>query len=154
MKKHTFKAAIQEGRGGGAFVAFPFDAEKLFGAKGRVPVNATIDGIAERTSLVRMGQPCHILGVPKAIRQRIDKGPGDIVTVAVWKDEAPREVDVPPQFKARLKQAGLLPFFEGLSFTHRKEYCRWIEEAKKEETRARRTERALEMLRQGVRTPD
>jgi uncharacterized protein YdeI (YjbR/CyaY-like superfamily) len=47
----------------------------------------------------------------------------------------------------------LLPFFEGLSYTHRKEYCRWIAEAKKEETRARRLARAVEMLREGVRTP-
>jgi uncharacterized protein YdeI (YjbR/CyaY-like superfamily) len=43
--------------------------------------------------------------------------------------------------------------FEGLSHTHRKEFCRWIAEAKKEETRWRRSEKAIEMLRNGVRTP-
>ena len=84
---------------------------------------------------------------PKAIREQIGKGPGDIVSVALWKDEQPREVDVPPVFKALMKKAGVLPFFENLSFTNRKEYCRWITEAKKEETRTRRLEKALEMLK-------
>ena len=43
--------------------------------------------------------------------------------------------------------------YERLSFTHRREYANWIAEAKQEKTRSRRTERALEMLREGVRTP-
>jgi uncharacterized protein YdeI (YjbR/CyaY-like superfamily) len=34
-------------------------------------------------------------------------------------------------------------------YTHRKEYARWIEDAKREETRQRRLEKALEMLREG-----
>jgi uncharacterized protein YdeI (YjbR/CyaY-like superfamily) len=41
-----------------------------------------------------------------------------------------------------------------LSFTHRKEYCRWISEAKKEETKARRLEKAIEMMKKNVKTPD
>jgi uncharacterized protein YdeI (YjbR/CyaY-like superfamily) len=100
-----------------------------------------------------MGMPDHILGVHKAIRDQIGKSPGDIVTIELWKDDQPREVVVPPAFKARMKKAGVIPFFEGLSFTHRKEYCRWITEAKKEETRARRLESALELLKKGVRSP-
>jgi uncharacterized protein YdeI (YjbR/CyaY-like superfamily) len=40
-----------------------------------------------------------------------------------------------------------------LSYTHRKEYCRWITEAKKEETRLKRLEKAIEMLKQRVSTP-
>jgi uncharacterized protein YdeI (YjbR/CyaY-like superfamily) len=39
-----------------------------------------------------------------------------------------------------------------LSYTHRKEYSRWISEAKKEETRQRRLEKAVEMLKKGVKT--
>jgi len=52
-----------------------------------------------------------------------------------------------------MNKEGLLPFFEKLSYTHRKEYCRWISEAKKEETRLKRLGKAIEMLQQGVRTP-
>lgn len=42
-----------------------------------------------------------------------------------------------------------LAFFEQLAPTHRKEYIRWIEEAKKAETRQKRIERAVEMLASG-----
>jgi uncharacterized protein YdeI (YjbR/CyaY-like superfamily) len=52
-----------------------------------------------------------------------------------------------------MKQQGLLPIFENLSYTHRKEYCRWISEAKKEETRQARLKKSIEMLRSGVKTP-
>jgi len=52
-----------------------------------------------------------------------------------------------------MKKAGVLPIFEKLSYTHRKEYCRWITEAKKQETRLRRLEKAVEMLQKGISTP-
>jgi uncharacterized protein YdeI (YjbR/CyaY-like superfamily) len=42
--------------------------------------------------------------------------------------------------------------FDGLSYTHRKEYVRWIKQAKRDETRRRRIAKALEMLPQG-KTP-
>lgn len=153
MKKYTFEAEIRSGKGGGAFVVFPYDAEKEFGTNGKVPVSATIDGIPERGALFRMGQPHHMLGVPKAVRQKLGKEPGDRVAIVLWKDDKPRELEVPPELAAGMKKAGVLPFFESLSFTHRKEYCRFITEAKKEETRARRLDKALELLMDGVRTP-
>ena len=153
MKKYTFDAKIQAARGGGAYVVFPYDAEKEFGTNGKVPVSATIDGVPDKGGLFRMGTPNHMLGVPKAIRDQIGKQPGDTVAIVLWKDDAPREVEVPPEFTARMKKAGVLPFFEGLSFTHRKEYSRWIADAKKDETRARRLDKAIELLKNGVRTP-
>lgn len=153
MKKYTFDAKIQEGRGGGAYVVFPYDAETEFGTSGKVPVTATIDGVPDKGALMRMGLPHHILGVPKAIRDKIGKKPGNVVTIVLWKDDVPREVAVPPELQARMKKAGVLPFFESLSFTHRKEYCRWITEAKKDETRARRLDKAIQLLTDGVRTP-
>jgi uncharacterized protein YdeI (YjbR/CyaY-like superfamily) len=52
-----------------------------------------------------------------------------------------------------MKKEGLLPFFEKLSYTHRKEYCRWITEAKKEETRLKRLGKAIERLEKRARTP-
>ena len=154
MKKYKFDAEIREGRGGGAYVVFPYDAEKEFGTNGKVPVNATIDGVSDQGGLFRMGTPNHMLGVPKAIRDQLGKRPGDMVAIVLWKDDAPREVAVPPELTARMKKAGVLPFFEGLSFTHRKEYSRWIADAKKDETRARRLDKAIELLKKGVRTPD
>ena len=70
----------------GAYVEIPFDVREEFG-KGRVKVHATFDGVAYDGSLVRMGTPCHILGLRKDIRTRIGKQPGD--TIAVRLQERP-----------------------------------------------------------------
>jgi len=91
--------------------------------------------------------------MPKAIREQTGKGPGDIVELVVWKDEEVRTVEVPAQFENLMKKEGLLLVFKELSYTHRKEYCRWITDAKKEETRLKRLGRAIEMLKKGVSTP-
>jgi Domain of unknown function (DUF1905)/Bacteriocin-protection, YdeI or OmpD-Associated len=138
MKKYKFKARMESGEGGGAYILYPYDTEKEFGTKGRVPVQATFDGVPYAGSLVKYGQPQHMLGILKAIREQIGKQPGDTIQVELCKDETPRTVAVPATFAAAMRKAGVLAAFERLSYTHRKEYCRWLTEAKKEETRAPR----------------
>jgi hypothetical protein len=153
MKRYTFKAKIEAGMGGGAGVVFPFDVEHEFGTRGSVPVKSTIDGVPYAGSLMNCGAAGHTLGVLKSVRQQIGKGPGDIVDVVVWKDDAVRSVDVPEEFAQRMKKEGVLTAFDSLSYTNRKEYVRWIAEAKKAETRAARLEKSIGMLRSGVKTP-
>jgi hypothetical protein len=153
MKKYKFNATIEAGIGGGAAVIFPFNVEKEFGVKGRVPVKATFNNVPYSGSLMKCGDSSHMLGVLKSIRQQIGKGPGDVIDVVLWKDEAERTLEVPTEFREQLKNEGLLALFENLSYTHRKEYCRWITEAKKEETRLNRIRKAIVMLRNGTRTP-
>jgi bifunctional DNA-binding transcriptional regulator/antitoxin component of YhaV-PrlF toxin-antitoxin module len=153
MKKYKFKAKIEAGDGGGAYVLFPYDTEREFATRGKVPVKATLDRVPYTGSLIKYGRPLHMLGVPKAIREQTGKAPGDTMEIVVWKDEEVRTVLVPARFERLMKKEGLLPAFEQLSYTHRKEYCRWITEAKKEETRLKRLGKAIEMLKKGVRTP-
>jgi len=153
MKKFRFKATIQSAGGGGACVLFPYDVEKEFATKGRVPVKVTFDGVPYTGSLVKYGRPQHMMPILKAIREQIGKQPGDSVQVELWRDEAERTLDVPAPFAALLKKEKLLAGFEKLSYTHRKEYYRWIAEAKKEETRLNRMAKVVEMLRGGVKSP-
>jgi hypothetical protein len=153
MKKYKFKATIQAGIGGGAAVAFPYDVEKEFGVKGNVHVKATFDGIPYSGSLMKCGVPSHMLGVLKSIRTQIGKNPGDQVNVVVWKDVDARVFETPADLARLLKERGLLAAFEKMSYTHRKEYCRWITEAKKEETRKTRVAKAADMLARNVKTP-
>lgn len=153
MKKYRFEATILGANGGGACVLFPHDVEKEFGARGRVPVKVLFDGVPYTGSLVKYGRPEHMLPVLKAVREKIGKAPGDSVRVELWKDEEVRTLEVPAPFAALLKKEGLLAGFEKLSYTHRKEYCRWIAEAKKEETRLSRMAKAVTMLRAGIKTP-
>lgn len=153
MKKYKFQAKIIAGDGGGSGVLFPYDTQAEFGTKGKVPIHATFDGLPYTGSLIKYGFPQHTLHLPKAIREQLGKTPGDTINVVVWKDESERILEVPEPLLALMKKEGLLTFFESLSHTHRKEYCRWVTEARKEETRARRLEKAVEMLKGGVKTP-
>jgi len=66
----------------GAYIEFPYDVRKEFG-KGRVKVYATFDGEPYEGSLVRMKTSCHIIGIRKDIRAKINKQPGDIVHVTI-----------------------------------------------------------------------
>ena len=104
--------------------------------------------------MVKYGAPQHMLGILKSIREQIGKGPGDTVEVTIEKDETERTVEVPEEFQKLLNKEKLLPVFEKLSYTHKREYCRWITGAKREETRANRLVKAVELLRSGVKTPD
>lgn len=145
---HTFDAVIEAGPRGGAFVEVPFDVEEVWGGR-RIPVRAAFDDTRYRGSVAFMGgRP--VLGVTRAIRDAIDRGVGDTVRVVVERDDAPRTVAVPTELAAALAtRPDLRERFEGLAFTHRKEYARWVADAKKADTRNRRAARALEMLAEG-----
>jgi hypothetical protein len=148
-KKHSFKAVIQNAGGGGAFVEVPFDVEKAFGAK-KPTVRASIEGVPYRGVLTRMGGPNHILIILKGIREQIGKTFGDEIKVSVEADDEERVITVPTELKRAFRsEKEAKAAFEKLSYTHKREYVMWIEEAKKEETRQRRIAKAIEMLKQG-----
>jgi Domain of unknown function (DUF1905)/Bacteriocin-protection, YdeI or OmpD-Associated len=144
-----FTAEIRSHEGGGAYVEFPRDVEKLYGVKGRVPVRVTFDGEAYRGSMVRMGLPKHILLILKEIRDKLGKGPGDRIRVTVELDDAPRVVVLASDVEAAYKRAGVLDAYRALSFTHQREYANWIEEAKQAGTRAGRIAKAADMIKSG-----
>ena len=151
-EKHRFKAAIQNAGDGGAFVAVPLDEEQVFGKK-RVKVKAWINGEPYRGTLVRMGEPYHVLIVLKEIRARIGKSFGDEVEVIFEEDDELRLVSPPPDLEEALKQNPKAEtFFRQLSYTHQKEYVRWIEDSKREATRRVRVSKTIEMLVQGKKT--
>src|ERR1043165_4733845 len=151
-KKQTFTAMIQNAGGGGAFVEVPFDMEAVFGSK-RPKIKALIEGVPYRGLLVRMGGPNHMLIILKGIREQIGKTFGDEVTITVEPDTEPRLIEIPKDLMKELKKdREAKAFFDKLSYTHQKEYVRWVEEAKKEETRQNRIVKTIEMLKKGKRT--
>src|SRR5580698_9844598 len=135
MKHYKFSAMIQRSSGWGAFVIFPYDVPTEFGIKGRVPVQARLDKLPYAGSLMTCGTPYHLLAVPKDIREKLGKEPGDPITIEVWKDDAARTVEIPPEFLKLLKKEKLLAKFESLSNTRRKEYRNYLITPKKEDTR-------------------
>jgi hypothetical protein len=147
LKRYKFTARIEEGNGGGAYVLFPFDVETEFGVKGMVPIRASINGIPYAGSLSNCGGRRHVLGILKSIRNQIEANIADEIEIELWKDDTTRTVDVPPELLQALRANGALGQFENLSYTHRKEYCRLINEAKTEQARTRRVQNAVEHVR-------
>ena len=148
MAEVTFRAPIRpSGRGGGGhLVDVPTEVVEGLGGKGRIPVTATFNGVPYRGSIVRMGGGA-VLGVQKAIMAEAGVRVGDSITVVVRNDEGPREVEVPVDLAEALARNGAArAAFEGLSFSHKREYVRSITEAKRPETRARRIELTIEQL--------
>jgi uncharacterized protein YdeI (YjbR/CyaY-like superfamily) len=118
------------------------------GAK-RFPVLATVNGYSWRTSVARMRAE-NLLGLSRAVREAAGVEAGDTVEVQIELDAAPREVEVPETLASALAaDPEASAAFEGLAFTHRKEYAHWIAEAKRDDTRQRRVAQALEKLRKG-----
>ena len=77
-----FDAVILQNEGmDAAYVEVPLDIRAMFG-KGRLPVHATFDGVPYDGQMVKMGTPCHIIGIRKDIRRQIGKSFGDIVHVS------------------------------------------------------------------------
>jgi hypothetical protein len=146
-----FRAVLRKGDGGGHLLEVPLDVRAVFG-EGRPPVRGTVNGTAFRTRVAVYGGKSY-LGFNREIRDAAGIGDGDEVEIELERDDAPREIDVPAPFAEALEAGGVRDEFDALSFTHRKEYVRWIEEAKREETRARRVAKAVEMLREGITTP-
>jgi uncharacterized protein YdhG (YjbR/CyaY superfamily) len=86
-KMYEFNAVIKKVPDmNGAYVEIPFDVKETFN-KGRVPVHATFDGEPYDGQLVKMGTPCHIIGIRKDIRAKIGKQPGDSIHVTITERE-------------------------------------------------------------------
>ena len=98
--------------------------------------------------LARMGGE-NLIGLSKAVRVAAGVEAGDTVAVEVAHDAAPRTVEVPDDLAAAMAEAGVTDKYEGLAPSHRKEYVRWITEAKKPETRAKRITEAVAMIGEG-----
>lgn len=144
-----FDGVIESARGGGAHIPVPPEIIAALGGGGRIPVQATFDGIPYRGSIADMGAgPC--LGLLKAIRTELGKGPGDQVTVTLERDTAERTVTVPDDLAAALTTAGVRAAFDALSYSNRREHATSVTDAKKPETRTRRIAKIVESLTGGA----
>ena len=116
------------------------------GAK-RFPVVATVNGHTWRTSVVRMGGE-YLVGLNREVREAAGVQAGDTIELELELDTKPREVEVPPALGAALAADNeARAAYEKLSYTHRKEYARWVADAKRDETRERRIAKTIEELR-------
>jgi hypothetical protein len=146
-----FRATVELGGKTATGIAVPADVVAALGSGSRPAVTVTVGGHSYRTTVARMGGR---FLVPLSAENRTAAGvaAGDEVDVGIEPDTAPREVEVPADLADALAHDDAArATFDGLSFTHRKEWVRWLEEAKKAETRATRLAKTVESLREGKR---
>lgn len=151
-KPIEFTAIIQQnGEMDAAFVEFPFSTEELFNKKGQVKVKVLFDNKVEyRGSLAKMKSDCHILGLTQEIRKQLGKTFGDEVSVALMEDKEERVVEIADDIVSVFNEnPEAKALFDKMSYTHKKEYIRWIEEAKKPETRENRKIKMIQMILDG-----
>lgn len=154
----TFTALLDhedEGSGSTGFFEIPGQVVDTLGqGKKRLPVVATINGYDLRTTIAIYGGKYYI---PARKEVRAAAGGithGDRVTIHMRLDDAPREAEAPPELAALLKKdAPARAAWEKLAYSHKKEYAQWITEAKREETKTKRLQQALVMLREGSKGP-
>jgi hypothetical protein len=133
-------------KGAWCYLHFPFDVVKTFGTRARVPVCGTINGFKFRSSLSPMGGQ-HVMCVNKELQAGAKVKPGDLARFVMQRDDKPRTVSLPPALKQALAaKPKAKAAFEKLSHTHKKEYVKWIAEAKQQKTVQRRLEKLVPML--------
>jgi len=148
----TFRTTIELGGKTATGFAVPDDVVAALGAGKRPAVRVMVGQHSYRTTIASMGGRFMI---PLSAENRGAAGvtASDQVDIHIEPDTGPRDVAVPADLADALAhEQPAREFFEALAHTHRKEWARWIEDAKKPETRARRLTATLDALRAGKRT--
>lgn len=145
--------ATLEPRGPAAALILTDEQVAAFGAGKTFPVRVTVNGTEVAARLARMGGE-NLIGFSKKLRADLGVEIGAVVEAVIAVDTGPREVEVPPALASRLgDDPAAKAAFDALAPSHRKEFARWISEAKRDETRAARVEETLQLLREGRTRP-
>jgi hypothetical protein len=125
---------------------------EALGSGKRPKVVVTVAGYRYRTTVAPMGGQ-YLVPLSAEHRTAAGVAAGDEVEVAIELDQAPRVVELPEDLAAELsRDARASKYFDGLAYSHRKEWVRWICEAKRPETRRTRLDRTMAALRAGSPT--
>ncbi|GGN85382.1 hypothetical protein GCM10010112_65740 [Actinoplanes lobatus] len=139
-----------EARGpGGAFVLSDEQAAAVGEGRKAFPVRVTVRDVTLPLRLARMGGE-NLIGLAKAAREQAGVEIGVAYQVSIAAETGERTVEVPPELAAALAaDDDAKTAYEKLAYSHRKEFVRWITEAKREPTRVERVAKTVEMLREG-----
>jgi hypothetical protein len=141
--------ALEKRGPAGAFVLTDEQVAEIGEGKKAFPVRVGVNGATLTLRLARMGGE-NMIGLAKAAREQAGVELGATYEITVEADAGERSVDVPAELtEALAADPGARVKFEALAPSHRKEFARWVAEAKREATRAQRVTKTLEMLHAG-----
>ena len=145
-----FRATVVLGGKTATGIRVPDEVVEKLGSGKRPPVVVTVGGYSYRTTVAPMSGAYF---VPLAAEHREAAGvqAHQEVDVDIELDPAPRVVELPDDLATAMDDAARSAF-DGLATSHKKEWVRWVTEAKKPETRTARIEKTVEGLRAGKKT--
>jgi len=147
MTTQRFKTTITKS-GTRTFIAIPFNPNEVWGVKQRHHIRGTINGCEVRGSLGSDGKQFFL---PLGAAWRRDNGVEAGATVeVVLSPEGPQSETLSPDIARALKaEPKAKSFFESLATFYRNTYIKWIESAKRPETRTARIEEMIKLLKAG-----
>jgi hypothetical protein len=147
MNVQRFHAALEKA-GTKTVLPIPFDPDEVWGAKPRHHITGTVNGRKVRGALLADGDR-FLLTLGAAWRRDSGLDAGDTVEVELA-PEGPQFADLAPDIAAALDAApAARAFFEGLATFYRTGYLRWINGARRPETRASRIDEMIGLLEAG-----
>jgi hypothetical protein len=147
-----FRATVELGGKTATGFEVPADVVARLGSGKRPAVVVTVGPQTYRSTVAVMGGR-FMLPLSAENRAAAGVAAGDAVEVEVAPDLAPRTVEVPEDLAALLSaDSAAQGTFDGLAPGQRKEWVRWVTEAKRAETRADRVAKTVEALAAGRRT--
>lgn len=130
-------------------IAVPDEVIRNLGSSKKPAVTVTIGDYTYRSTVAVMGGQ-FLLPLSAEHRKGAGVVPGDEVAVDIELDMEPRVIDIPSDFAASLDLvADARQFFDRLSYSNKRRFVISIEEAKTDETRKRRIDKAISLLREG-----
>ncbi len=142
--KTTFTTTIKAS-GNNTGIEVPPENIAELGSSKKPPVKVHLPGYSYPSTVAVMGGN-YLIALSKAHREAAELQAGDKVEVTLELDETPRTVEVPDDLQAALDQASVAASFEALAFSKRKAFVQQLEDAKTEETRARRIAKIVASL--------
>ncbi len=147
MTTQRFTATIAKS-GTRTFIVVPFDPNQVWGVKQRHHITGTVNGCGVRGSLGADGQH-YFLPLGAAWRRGNGLDAGAKVDVVLY-PEGPQSESLSPDVAHALATAPeAQAFFEALATFYRNTYIKWIESARRPETRAARINEMVELLKAG-----
>lgn len=148
-EKQSFHTTLHQ-TGNNTGIVVPPEVVEALNAGKKPAVTVTLNGqYSYRNSIASMGGR-YLISFSSDHRAASGIKGGDEIDVELELDTAPRTVEVPDDFQAALDEdEAAKTFFESLAYSHRLRHVLAINDAKTPETRTRRIEKALEMLRAG-----
>jgi len=130
-------------------IPVPDEVVEALGSGRRPKVKVTVGGHTYRSSIASMGGT-FMISLSSDNRARAGVGAGDEVDVEVELDTEPREVTVPADLAEALAgDPAAKRVFDRLSYSKQRWHVLSIEGAKTSETRQRRVDKSLGILREG-----